>query len=209
MVLFCFTKLYGKEGGENMIVAVGSTNEAKVLAVKEVLQDSHRFAHTEVIGLAVGSDVSHQPISLQETIQGAKNRAKNAFHGYSCTYSFGIESGLMEAPETSSGYLHVSVCCVYDGIKCYTGLSIGFEIPPQILTLILNQKMDLTQACLHSGITRNTNIGSTEGLIGILTQGKVDRKEYSKQCVMAAVLQLENDHWYAPSKLPMQGIYVR
>ena len=29
-------------------------------------------------------------------------------------------------------------------------------------------------------------------IIGVLTKGKIDRKEYSKQCVMTAVLQLEN-----------------
>ena len=78
----------------------------------------------------------------------------------------------------------------------YTGLSTGFELPPQILRLVLDQKMDLSQVCLQSGISHNTSIGSTEGLIGVLTKGKVDRKEYSKQCVVTAVLQLENSQWY-------------
>lgn len=74
--------------------------------------------------------------------------------------------------------------------------STGFEIPLKLLELILEKKMDLSQACLHSGISSNVKIGSTEGLIGILTKGRVDRKEYSKQCVMAAVLQLQNSDWY-------------
>ena len=56
-----------------MVIAIGSTNEAKILAVKEVLQDSIRFSNVEVMRLVVSSDVSEQPISLQETIQGAKN----------------------------------------------------------------------------------------------------------------------------------------
>lgn len=180
-----------------MVVAVGSTNVAKVLAVKEVLQESLHFANARVIGLAVGSDISEQPLSLQETIEGAKNRAKNAFTQGDYKYGIGIESGLMAAQETFSGYLHISACSIYDGARHYTGLSTGFEIPPQILELVLNKKMDLTQACLHSGITTNTKIGSTEGLIGILTKGRVDRKEYSKQCVSAAILQLENSDWYS------------
>lgn len=184
-----------------MVIAVGSTNKAKVLAVKEVLLDSTHFSSIKVVECSVGSDVSDQPISLQETIQGAKNRAKNAFEKCDCKYSFGIESGLMEALETLSGYLHVSVCCIYDGNNYFTGLSTGFEIPPQILKLILDEKMDLSQACLHSGISNNTEIGSTEGLIGVLSKGKIDRKEYSKQCVIAALLQLENYKWYVPSKV--------
>ena len=85
-----------------MVIAVGSTNEAKILAVKEVLQGSAHFPNVDVVGLAAGSDVSDQPISLQETIQGAKNRARNAFNQCACKYSFGIESGLMIAEETSS-----------------------------------------------------------------------------------------------------------
>jgi|694.fasta_scaffold17074_9 inosine/xanthosine triphosphatase len=182
---------------KNFVIAVGSINAAKVLAVKEVLQDSTLFSKAKVIELEVNSDVSPQPISLQETIQGAKNRAKNAFNGIACKYSLGIESGLMEAAGTSSGYLNVTVCSVHDGINYYTGLSTGFEIPPQILELILDKKMDLSQACLHSGISRNTKIGSTEGLIGILTNGKIDRKTDAKQCVLTALLQLENHEWYA------------
>lgn len=183
-----------------MMTAVGSTNEAKILAMKEALQDSPHFQNVNIIGLAVNSDVADQPISFQETIQGAKNRAKNAFEQCECGYSFGIESGLMTASETASGYLHISVCCIYNGKTYLTGLSTGFEIPPQILELILNKKMDLSQACLHAGISTNTNIGSTEGLIGILTKGKVDRKEYSKQCITAVTPQLGNGDWY---KSPM------
>lgn len=181
-----------------MIITVGSTNQAKVLAVKEVLLDSPYFSTFNIVECQVGSDVSDQPITLEETIRGAKNRAKNAFEKCDCKYSFGIESGLMEAAQTFSGYLHVSLCCIYDGNNYHTGLSTGFEIPPQILDLILDKKMDLSQACLHSAISNNAEIGSTEGLIGVLSKGKIDRKEYSKQCVIAAVLQLENYQWYVP-----------
>lgn len=193
-----------KKKDQEMIIAIGSTNAAKVLAVKEVILDSPNLAKAEVISLSASSDVSSQPITLQETIQGAKNRAKNAFNQLtSCSYSFGIESGLMEASETATGFLHVSVCCIYDGQSFFTGLSTGFELPPQILQLILEKKMDLSQACLQSGISTNTKIGSTEGIIGILTKGKIDRKEYSKQCVFAAVLQLENAVWYKAGKFQL------
>ena len=90
----------------------------------------------------------------------------------------------------------VSVCSIYDGENYYTGLSTGFEIPLQILELILDKGLDLAQACLQSGISDNAKIGSTEGIIGVLTKGKIDRKEYSKQCVTSALLQLENADWY-------------
>lgn len=201
LLVLCFSaKIFGYEmenHSHNMIVAVGSTNEAKVLAVKESLSASPRFSNAKIVSLSASSDVSSQPLSLQETILGAKNRAKNAFNNCEgCAYSFGIESGLMESPEVATGYLHTCAGCIYDGTRYYIGLSTGFEVPPQILTLLLENKMDLSQACLESGISHNSNIGSTEGLIGVLTKGKIDRKEYSRQCILTALLQLENAEWY-------------
>lgn len=185
------------EENMNTIIAVGSTNEAKVLAVKEVVMVSTFFSQAQVIPLSTQSRVSDQPLTLQETILGAKNRARDAFEKcVGCHYSFGIESGLMEAPETATGFLHVSVCSIHNGKRDFIGLSTGFELPPKILELLLVNKMDLTQACLQSGISQNAKIGSTDGLVGILTKGRVDRKEYSKQCVLSAILQLENSNWY-------------
>lgn len=193
LMMLCVAQALSAE----MVIAIGTTNEAKVLAVKEVVQGSDRFSNVKMMEFSVGSDVSEQPISLEETIRGAKNRARNAFNKCDeCDLGFGIESGLMEASETASGYVHVSVCAIYDGQNYYTGLSTGFELPPKILELILTKKMDLSRACLHSGISNNKRIGSTEGLIGILTKGKVCRKEYSKQCVATAILQLENADLY-------------
>jgi inosine/xanthosine triphosphatase len=181
-----------------MIIAIGSTNAAKVLAVKEVLLNSN-LGHFQITSQDVKSEVSEQPLTLQETTLGAKNRAKNAFFNSQCKYAFGIESGFMESLETSTGYLHISVCSIYEGKNHYIGLSSGYEVPAEILDLVINKQMKLSQACLQSGISSNEKIGSTEGLIGVLTRGRIDRKEYSKQCIMTALLQLENLKWYQPN----------
>jgi inosine/xanthosine triphosphatase len=181
-----------------MLIAIGTTNTAKVQALEEVLKGYSIFENTvQIIPFSVPSGVSDQPLSLQETIEGAKNRAKNSFIGCdSCSYGFGIESGLLEAPGTRTGFLHVSVCSIYNGKDHYVGLSTGFEVPPAILSLVTDKKMDLSQACLETGISTNTSIGSQEGLVGILTNGRVDRKEYSKQAIRSALVQLEYAEWY-------------
>jgi non-canonical (house-cleaning) NTP pyrophosphatase len=58
----------------------------------------------------------------------------------------------------------------------YSTLGVStYEVPPQILEHVLNQKMDLSQACFHSGITSKAKVGAGEGLIGILTRGRIDR----------------------------------
>ena len=180
-----------------MIVAIGSTNLIKVEAVKECIQGYQILAGAKIFSFASPSEVSNQPLNLEETIQGAKNRARNAFLACeNCNYSFGIEGGIFEAPGTQTGYLEASVCCIFDGTNYHIGLSSGFEVPPKILSLVLEEKMELGQACFESGISTNPKIGAAEGIISILTNGRLNRKEYTKQSITSAMIQLEHASWY-------------
>lgn len=184
-----------------MIIAVGTTNQIKIQAVEEIVRDYPQFAHAKVHSFASPSGIADQPLSLEEIITGAKNRAKHAYLACDgCVYSFGIESGLFEAKGVQTGFLEASICCIYDGVDYYTGLSCGFEIPPQILKLVLDHNRDLSQACYESGVTTNTKLGAAEGLVGILTKGRINRKEYTKQCVTTALAQIEHAHWYKVAK---------
>jgi inosine/xanthosine triphosphatase len=183
--------------GTEMTLAIGSTNRVKVEALEEVIREYPDLAGSAVVSHAVPSEISEQPLSLEEMIRGAKNRAKNAFNASgTCKYAFGIESGLFEAPGTDSGYLEASICAIYDGSNHYIGLSCGFEVPQQILDLVLKKNMDLSQACLHSGVSSDPKLGSAGGLIGILTKSRIDRKKYTKQCIMTALIQVENAPLY-------------
>lgn len=180
-----------------MIIAVGTANAVKVQALQETIKDYPLLAEAEVRSFSVPSEISEQPLSLEEIIAGAKNRAKNAFlecHG--CDYSFGIESGLFEAKGVETGFLEACICCIYDGVRYHTGLSCGFEIPSHILNLVLEKGRDLSQACFESGVTTNPKLGSAEGLIGILTKGRIVRQAYTKQSIITALIQLENAEWY-------------
>lgn len=180
-----------------MIIAIGTTNPIKIQAVEETIQDYPILANAKIHSFSVTSDVSDQPLSIEETIQGAKNRARKAFEACpSCRYSFGIESGLFEANGTQTGFLESTICCIYDGMNYHTGLSCGFEVPPQILQLVLEEKKDLGQACHESGITTNAKLGAAEGLVGILSKGRLTRKFYTTQSVITALIQIENQSWY-------------
>jgi inosine/xanthosine triphosphatase len=194
----CFALLSGSYAGEEMTIALGSTNPVKIGALEEVVRDYPDLAHAAVISYAVSSDVSEQPLSLEEMIRGAKTRAKKAFHASGkASYGFGIESGLFAAPGAQSGFLEASICAIYDGMNHFIGLSCGFEVPPQILELVLQKKMDLSQACHEAGVTSDPKLGAGEGLIGILTKGRIDRKKYTKQCITTALIQLENARFYS------------
>ncbi len=195
----CFALLNCSYAGEGMTLALGSANPIKIEALEEVIREYPDLHQATVVPDAVSSDVSEQPLSLEETIRGAKNRAKKAFHANErASYGFGIESGLMAAPGTQSGFLEACICAIYDGSNHFIGLSCGFEVPRQILELVLQKKMDLNQACHHSGVTSDPKLGSGQGLIGILTKGRIDRKKYTKQCITTALIQLENARFYMP-----------
>ena len=181
-----------------MIIAIGSTNRVKVEALSEVIQGYPEIAHASVIAQNVSSGISDQPLSLEEMIQGAKNRARNAFAASgACKYAFGIESGVFPAPGTETGFLEATICAIYDGEIFRTGLSCGFEVPLAVLDLVLSQKHDLNDACFKAGISSDPKLGSAQGIIGLLSKGRIDRKSYTKQAIMTALIQLENPSLYA------------
>jgi inosine/xanthosine triphosphatase len=173
-----------------MRIAVGSTNNAKLEAVREILKEYPHLAHATIESVKTKSGVFDQPKSLPETISGAMNRARNAFRD--CDFSIGIESGLMEVPNSKSGYMDVTVCAIYDGKEFHLGLSSAWEFPdPKVMHMITRQGMDMSQAVNHAGLTSNPAVGSAEGAIGILTKGRLDRKEYTKQALRTALIHLE------------------
>ena len=174
-----------------MKINVGSKNPAKIEAVAEIVKEYPNLAHADVSGVEVSSDVSHQPKSLEETIRGAMNRAKNAFEN--CDYGIGIESGLMQVPHTKSGYMDMCVAAIYDGKEFHLGLSSAWEFPDKkVIESMIKEGIDMNEAVRRAGLTRKPKVGSEEGAIGILTKGRVDRKEYTKQALRMALIHLEN-----------------
>ena len=177
-----------------MKICVGSTNPVKVQAVKEVIKEYSFLAGATVFSKDVKSFVSDQPTSLEETITGAINRAVKAQIRYDI--GIGIESGLMAVAATITGFMDVCVCAIYKGKHWHLGLSSAFECPPKVINLVLSKGIDLNRAFYKLELTKKRKLGSYEGAIGLLTKGRVDRLEYTKQALRMALLQLENKKLY-------------
>ena len=76
-----------------MVVAVGSTNPAKVKAVEAVVARS--FPDARVRPVAVASGVSEQPLSADETERGARTRALSALAAVpEARFGIGLEGGV-------------------------------------------------------------------------------------------------------------------
>lgn len=81
-----------------MLVVVGSTNPVKVKAVENMFREWR--LHAEIRGMEIDSGVGDQPMSDEETIQGAINRANGALQSDpQAVYGVGIEGGVTETPQ--------------------------------------------------------------------------------------------------------------
>ncbi len=184
-----------------MLIRIGSLNPVKIAALRELLPEYPFLAGAVVAAVDVPSHVSAQPKSLDETVRGAVNRAREAFWaGPACDHlghalGVGIESGLMVVPYSRTGYLDVCACVVYVERMAVPehalGLSSAFECPAEVVRLMVEEGLDMNQAFGRAGLTRKKQLGSEEGAIGVLTRGRVDRKEYTKQAIRMALIHLE------------------
>lgn len=175
-------------------ICVGSMNGVKQDAVRELIPLYRIFDGLNVFTAAnIRSGVSEQPKSLDEIITGAKNRAKGAFEYGSndVTWGFGIESGLFEVPYTKTGMMDICACVIYDSIDYHIGLSSAFECPPKVIELVHSQGMNLNDAFKTFGLTENPKLGNAEGAVGLLTNNRVTRLDYTKQAIMMAMVHLE------------------
>ncbi len=177
-----------------MKINIATKNPIKVKAVQEVIKNYPMLTRAKVVKYKASSQVQEQPKSLRETVRGAKNRAKNAFHN--CNYSIGLESGLIKIPDTKSGYMDTTVCVIYDGIQFHLGLSSCFEYPTKATRLVFEKGVDMNKALHLLKLTKNKKLGSAKGAIGLLTKNRLTRKEYTKQAIVTALIHLENPKLY-------------
>ncbi len=172
-----------------MRITVGTANQVKVSAVAELLKQYQPLAEAEVVGVEVDSGVRDQPLSLEEIVEGAKNRARNAF---SEDYSVGLEAGFMEVPGSQSGSMNVCAAVVYDGTAFHLGLSSAFETPDaEIMRLVREEGMTLAQATNHTGLVDDPAIGKGAGVVGMITKGRVNRKEYIQEAMRMALVHID------------------
>lgn len=173
-----------------MIVQVGSENPVKVQATRNVL--AWLYENVTVSGVHVDSGVPDQPIGIEQTIEGAINRAKSAYSS-GCDLGVGIESGLMDTPHTITGYIDMQWCAIYDGEKITLGVSAGFEYPPAVVDEVLSGK---EVGDVMDQVTGVDNLGEKMGAVSFLSKGMLDRTGNTEQCVLTAMIPRLNEGIY-------------
>jgi len=179
-----------------MKIGVGSKNKTKIAAVRDaVTLYPNLFPEAEVIGMDVAVEEFGHPKNIAETISGAVSRAKRAFDG--CDYGFGLEGGLIEVPQTVSGHMETGACAIYDGTNVYLGLAPSFEWPKNVTEMILRGEADASQAFKKLGLTEHEKLGAMDGgIIGMLTNSRLPREDFSRFSILMALIHLEKAEMY-------------
>lgn len=152
-------------------VIVGSKNPAKVHAVQEVLIKEPFEVHS----VDVPSLVSAQPFSDEETVTGAINRAKQALASADAAFSIGLEGGVYR----QNGHLYL---CNWGALvtpeqAIYTAGGLRMQLPTYMVEK-LEQGYELSAALA-------ANASKQEGAVGVLTNGRISRKEMFTHIVRA------------------------
>eukprot|EP00762_Andalucia_godoyi_P007044 ANDGO_07733.mRNA.1 Non-canonical purine NTP phosphatase len=172
-----------------MVVGVGSTNKAKVGTVEAIFARVFPNVELQVVGLAVSSDVSAQPMTAAATIEGAVNRARKSLavvadefaqsltDGQTLCFGVGLEGGV-ETVEFSTGetkYFECGWMAVIDSAgRVGYGSSARFEMRGPLIHPILNEGKEL--ADVIDSLTGLTDVRSGLGAMGILTDGHLGRQ---------------------------------
>ena len=176
---------------EEIKVIVASKNPVKIECAKNGF--SKVFPHSLIFteGVAVPSGVSDQPMTDEETLIGAKNRAINAREAFpEADYWIGIEGGIAEPHETMEAFAWVYIVSNARVGKARTA---SFDLPSKIQELI-HEGIELGVA--DDIVFKRSNSKQKNGAVGILTHDLINRAEYYEPAVILALIPFVNPELY-------------
>ncbi|MEQ8584022.1 MAG: inosine/xanthosine triphosphatase [Marinoscillum sp.] len=174
-----------------MQIVVASKNPVKINATEEGFRQIFPKVEHSVTGLSVPSGVPDQPMTDEETLQGAANRAQNArLERPDADYWVGIEGGL---DETRQGLIAFAWVVILSQNQMGQSRTSTFHLPPKVTELI-HQGIELGHA--NDQVFGERNSKQKGGAVGSLTDGVLGRTEYYVQAVMLALVPFKNPDIY-------------
>ncbi len=178
-----------------MIIIVASKNPVKIQATLLGFQRMFPDEPIEIRGISVPSGVSHQPMSDNETFQGAATRAHQAATmNPQADFWVGIEGGIQPIDEEISAFAWVYICSKN---KIGKGRTSTFFLPEKIAQLI-RQGYELGDA--DDLVFGRQNSKQENGAVGILTGDVIDRIALYEQAVIMALIPFKNPNLYTTAQ---------
>ena len=172
-----------------MKIAVGSKNPLKLEAVKIILKKL--YPEAEYVPVEVDSGVSHTPLTNEETIAGARRRAKEAMDLARADWGVGLEGGMARVGDR---WFSGVWCVIRAGEEESLGGGVHFELPPSVCRGILEESREMGD-CLDE-LTGLKMTKQRMGAEGILTGGRIDRLRTFQNAVIFALAPYLNPLYY-------------
>jgi inosine/xanthosine triphosphatase len=173
------------------VVAIGSKNPAKTQGARTAFL--RFFPGAEFVEVDTASSVRSQPLSLDETVQGALERARIALRqSGEAEFGVGVEAGLVAIEDE---YLNLQVAAITDRKGRSTlGSSSGFMVPGLVVRQMQIGGLELDR--FTRGLTGAEKVREEDGVVFHLTKGAVSRLDMTEQCVYMALVPWLNGEIY-------------
>jgi inosine/xanthosine triphosphatase len=113
------------------MIVLGTASKDKLKILEDYLASHDKTF--KIVQVQADSGVSDQPISEEETIKGAKTRAKNAYKSGKYELAIGLEGGLVKHNKL---YHLICIACIYNGKKYFLGISKSLPLPQKVSSAI-------------------------------------------------------------------------
>lgn len=171
-----------------MKVAIGTKNPSKLAAAEEAFKSFFPDEDIEFIPVEVASGISDQPMSDEETLQGALTRAKSALQEAGADYGVGLEGGLQQIADY---WMVGNIAAVVNAAgDTSAGASARVVVPDVIMSHVL-EGTELNDA-VHKALNIKDN-GKQGGILGLLSKDIVTRSSACRDAVLLALSGVEND----------------
>lgn len=167
-----------------MVIAVGSTRDPKLTAVRRVLASlapvDADLSAAAIRPCDVSAVAPAMPLSLEALLAGSRLRAEKALEtaradGGSADLGIGLEGGLevgRDAGGARRGFL-MSWAFVTDGVRGAHGCGGALEVPVGLLSEVVDGGIELSAAI--DELSGESDVRSRQGAWGVLTRGVLDR----------------------------------
>ncbi len=172
-----------------MKIVVASKNPVKTEAV--ALGFKPLFSECEVEGLEIVSGVTDQPMTEQETLEGARHRASEAKKKIpDADFWVGIEGGVQPMNNRLATFAWV---VILDGGRRGEARTATFMLPGKVAKLV---ESGLELGVANDRVFKKKNSKQNNGAAGLLTHNHIDRKELYRQAVILALIPFINPDLY-------------
>ena len=170
-----------------MHLIIASTNPVKIQSTLHGFRLMFPSETFTAEGLSVPSNVSDHPMSDEETLQGARNRAANARVAHpKADYWVGIEGGCEEKHAELWTFAWIVIIQADVIGKARTG---AFMLPQEVASLV-RSGVELGHA--DDQVFGRSNSKQSNGAVGLLTADLIDRQRYYEHAVVLALIPFKN-----------------